>query len=70
MDFAKIAYKELTVRGSIGQRWTAWRTALHLLSTKKVDTRVLITHTFPLADWRRAFECFEAREGLKIAFVG
>lgn len=68
LDFAQVAYKELVVHGSLGQRWSAWRTALSLLANGQVDVRALITHTFPLREWERAFECFEGREGLKIVF--
>jgi threonine dehydrogenase-like Zn-dependent dehydrogenase len=32
----------------------------------QVDTRSLISHRLPLADWREAFRLFAEREGLKI----
>lgn len=66
LDFSLIAYKELVVRGSLGQRWSAWCRALSLLESGQVKVRPLITHQLPLAEWERAFEMFERREGLKI----
>ncbi len=35
VDFEKIAYKEIEVRGSLSQRWTAWEKAIDLLSQGK-----------------------------------
>jgi L-iditol 2-dehydrogenase len=69
LDFARIAYKELVIRGSLGQRWSAWRRALFLLESGQVNVRTLITHQLPLSEWEHAFEIFERREGLKIMLI-
>lgn len=66
LSFDTIAYKELRVTGSLGQRWTSWQRALALLGQGQVNTEVLVSHTLPLTEWREAFRLFEAREGLKI----
>jgi L-iditol 2-dehydrogenase len=66
VKFDLIAYKELRVTGSLGQRWTSWQRALALMAKCQVDTRSLISHRLPLADWREAFRLFAEREGLKI----
>jgi len=66
LSFDLIAYKELRVTGSLGQRWSSWQRALSLMAQGKVDTRSLVSHTLPLSEWRQAFRLFEAKEGLKI----
>jgi len=66
LGFDIIAYKELRVTGSLGQRWTSWQRALSLLSRGEVDTRSLVSHILPLTEWRQAFRLVEEKEGLKI----
>jgi len=66
LSFDLIAYKELRVTGSLGQRWTSWRRALALLGQGQVDTKVLVSHVLPITEWREAFRLFEERKGLKI----
>jgi L-iditol 2-dehydrogenase len=66
LSFDLIAYKELRVTGSLGQRWTSWRRALALLGQGQVDTKVLVSHVLPITEWREAFCLFEERKGLKI----
>jgi L-iditol 2-dehydrogenase len=66
LAFDQIAYKELRVTGSLGQRWTSWKRALDLLGAGQVDTAVLVSHVMPISDWQEAFRLFEAKEGLKI----
>ena len=69
IDFATIAYKELKVTGSLGQKWTAWERALALLAEGKVVTRPLISHVLPLSEWERGFELFESKEGMKVVLT-
>lgn len=66
LSFDLIAYKELRVTGSLGQRWTSWQRALSLLGQGQVDTKVLVSHVLPLTEWREAFDLFEAKQGLKV----
>jgi L-iditol 2-dehydrogenase len=68
LDFSIIAYKEIVVHGSLGQKWSAWKRALHLLSTGQVKTRPLISHEFPLTEWENAFRIFQERQGMKVIF--
>jgi L-iditol 2-dehydrogenase len=69
LDFAKIAYRELEVRGTLGQKRTAWQRALRLLAAQQVVTECLVTHTFSLTQWRVAFDKMRAREGVKVVLV-
>jgi L-iditol 2-dehydrogenase len=66
LKFDLIAYKELQVTGSLGQRWTSWQRALSLMAHGVVDTGSLVSHVLPLTDWREAFRLAEEGEGLKI----
>jgi L-iditol 2-dehydrogenase len=66
LDFSLIAYKEIRVSGALGQKWTAWKRGLDLLARDEVDTRSLITHVLPLAQWRAAFDMVAEKRGVKI----
>jgi len=66
LEFSKIAYKELIIHGSLGQRWNTWRIALKLIESGQVNTRKLMNREFPLSEWEQAFSCFENREGIKV----
>jgi len=66
LGFDTIAYKELRVTGSLGQRRTSWTRSLALLGQGRVDTEALVTCTLPITQWREAFRLFEEKEGLKI----
>jgi threonine dehydrogenase-like Zn-dependent dehydrogenase len=64
-DLARVAYKELRVFGSLGQRWSAWYRALALLGAGLVQTRPLVGGVWPLSEWEEAFGRFERKEVLK-----
>lgn len=66
IDFVQIAYKELQVTGFLAQKRSAWERALRLMAYGRVDPRAVVSHEFPLWEWRRAFELFERKEGLKV----
>jgi L-iditol 2-dehydrogenase len=69
IDFAKIAYREIEVRGTLGQKWTAWERGIRLLASGQVITEPLITDVFPLTEWQKAFTMFRSKEGVKIAMT-
>ena len=66
LNFERIAYKELKVTGSIGQRWTSWKRTLRIMEQGKVNLKAVTSDKFPLTQWKAAFDKFEAKEGLKI----
>jgi L-iditol 2-dehydrogenase len=66
IDFEKIAYKELSLYGTLSQRWTAWKRSLLLMAQEKVKLSPLVTDIFPLSEWKNAFETFESKKGLKV----
>jgi len=68
IDFEKICFKELDVYGTLSQTNFAWQRALTLLCEKKVNSKALVTHIFPLEEWEKGFKIAEKKEGLKVIF--
>jgi len=66
LDFDLIAYKEIIVRGSLGQRWTSWKIGLKMLSKGLVKTEPLISDVLPLSRWEIGFQKARKKEGIKI----
>jgi L-iditol 2-dehydrogenase len=66
LDFDLVAYKELTVKGMLGQRWTAWKRGMELLEKGLVKTEDLVSDILPLTKWQEGFEKMRRREGIKI----
>jgi len=66
LDFDLIAYKELIVRGSLGQRWTSWNIGLKMLSKGLVKTEPLISDVLPLSQWETGFQKVRMKEGIKV----
>ena len=70
VDTYKIIVKELDVRGEISQIPYDWKTAIHLVESGRVATAPLVTHEFPLADWKKGFDLAAASpECLRVALV-
>jgi len=66
VPFELIAYKQLTVRGAFAHTWETWERALKYLETGAVRGEPLISHRFPITEWKRAYEMMENKEGVKI----
>jgi L-iditol 2-dehydrogenase len=66
IDMDKIVMKELKLVGVQSQRWTSWERALKLLAAGKIQLEPVVSGEFSLADWEKAFQAFESKEGLKI----
>lgn len=69
IDLSLLAYKELRMVGSLGQRFTAWCKALALMASGQVRTRPLATHILPLDKWEDGFAAFERKEAIKVILV-
>jgi L-iditol 2-dehydrogenase len=69
LNFETIAFKEITLQGSISHPWSAWDMAIRLLGSGAVQTRPLVTDVFPLERWQEAFQKFETKEGTKILLI-
>ena len=69
VDMDKILFKELTVTNSFASERTSWEIAIKLLQNKKINLRPLISARVPLAEWQRAFDLVESKQGLKVVLV-
>ncbi len=56
VDTYKIIVKEIDVKGEISQIPYDWKTAIHLVSTGKIQLKPLVTHEFSLSDWKKGFD--------------
>ena len=63
VPWSQIAYKELTIRGSIGSIRSDWDFAGGLL--KKFQLTPLVQTVYPLEDWQKALDSY-GHEGFKI----
>ena len=65
-DLEKVALKELQVTGSFAQKWSAWKRTIRLLRSGQINLQPLITHRYPLTEWKQAFEILNKKEGIKV----
>jgi L-iditol 2-dehydrogenase len=61
-----VCFKELAVSGSNASIPSAWLKAVDLLRTGAVKTEDLITDTFPVTEWKTAFDKFDSKQGVKL----
>lgn len=69
LDLDQVVVKEVRMQGVYSSTWRAWDRALRLACQGRVRLRPLISHRFPLKEWRRAFELLWRREGLKVLLL-
>lgn len=69
IEYSMLTGKQIRLVGTFGHKWQSWETALHLIQTGKLNTKALITHTFPLSEWEEAFRIAEAQEGIKVVLL-
>lgn len=65
VPFDRIGFKQLRVSGSVGYTAATWTRTMQLLAQGLRPTRI-VTHRFPLAQWRDGFELFERKEAVKV----
>jgi L-iditol 2-dehydrogenase len=64
-DLDQLVMKELKAVGSFSHMPWTWPKALELLRSGVVKTKPLATTVLPLTEWRKGFEGFDTREGIK-----
>jgi L-iditol 2-dehydrogenase len=62
-DVSHAVRRNITIYTERGEGGTSVGRALALLATGRLQAKPLISHTFPLAEVRKAFEVFEQRIG-------
>ena len=67
LDFSldPIVAKAVTLQGSFSHTYATWERVLTLLSTRQIDLTPVIGGTYPLHEWRTAFEKMEQGENIK-----
>ncbi len=66
LEIDKLAYKEIRLVGTFGQKRSAWLLALDLLAAGKVDTEAMVSDMLPLKDWQRGFDIMRRGAGIKV----
>jgi L-iditol 2-dehydrogenase len=64
-DLDQVVYRELVVTGSNASVPSSWDRALQLMASGAVRVKPLITDVIDLTEWRKAFEVFDAKSGVK-----
>jgi len=62
-------YGERCLTGTYSTTLPLFRQAALMVEEGKINLAPLVTHTFPLSEWRRAFQTYTSGEGLKVAFI-
>jgi L-iditol 2-dehydrogenase len=54
---------------SFSSNWSSWERAVSMLSCNKIAADQIVTHTYPLKDWKTAFEALEKLEAIKVLLL-
>jgi L-iditol 2-dehydrogenase len=65
----RIPLRDLELIGSVGYTSAVWGRVVELLRESRLDLAPIVTHRFPLAEFERAFELMENREGIVAKIV-
>ncbi|MDR2588392.1 MAG: zinc-binding dehydrogenase [Spirochaetales bacterium] len=60
-----LVVKEIVMRGSMSHTRNAWKKSLALVEEGKIKLAPLVTSVYSLDDWKKAFDDFEERRGIK-----
>lgn len=69
VNLEAIAFKEIVMTGFVSQRGPSWQRALRLMDRNMIDMERLITHEFPVRDWKKAFDAVEKKEAVKALLI-
>lgn len=62
----KIVSKELTVKGSLVSKWIDYERCVKLISQGSIKVKPIITHKYPLTDWKKAFDAILNKKAGKV----
>ena len=62
-------HKAARMMWSFSSNWTSWERALSILSNRKINVEPLITHTFPLREFEKAFDLLKNLQAIKILLM-
>lgn len=58
--------KSVTLQGSFSHNWQTWEQVLKLMKKGKLKTKPLISHIFPVTEWKKGYQLMEAKEAIKV----
>ncbi len=61
-----VAFRQLQLHGSVGYTKETWRRTMQILGQHTLDLSDVITHRFPLSDWRKGFDLMEQKQAVKV----
>lgn len=61
-----VAFRQLTISGSVGYTRETWNHAISILNQGKLQLGNVITHEFPLTEWKKGFELAEQKKSVKV----
>ena len=61
VDMDRLAFKEIRLVGTFGQKRSAWLLALELLEAGGIDTEAMVSDMLSLDEWERGFDIMRAR---------
>lgn len=64
-----VHYREIEIYGSFSSSRGQFEKALNLILNRKIDTKSIISHTFPLIDIKKAVKTVERGEAIKILII-
>lgn len=65
-DLNRVMMKELRFIGTYGYVWSTWQRSIKLLSEGKINTEAIISHEFPLDEFREAFRVTQESGAAKV----
>lgn len=67
-DFdSQVIFKGVTIHGIVGRKmWDTWKIVEDLLDNNKVDLSKIVTHTYKLEEFEKAFETMESGQSGKV----
>ncbi|UCF93729.1 MAG: zinc-binding dehydrogenase [Desulfobacterales bacterium] len=68
-DIDQVIFKEICIRGGFASIPSSWTRALKLMEQGKVKTDPLVSHSMPITEWKKAFDLFKEKSGLKIVLT-
>ncbi|OGM12956.1 L-threonine 3-dehydrogenase [Candidatus Woesebacteria bacterium RIFCSPLOWO2_01_FULL_39_23] len=65
-----VIFKGITIHGVVGRLlWTTWEQLENLVDNSKVDLSPIVTHTFKLEEFEKAFEVMESGNSGKVVMI-
>jgi L-iditol 2-dehydrogenase len=55
-----LVQKSITLKGSFSHNWPIWERVIRLLATARLDVKPIVGGTWPLQQWRDAFEAMHS----------